>query len=90
MDAIPLSALYGALVLLLGLSAFFSGSETGLMTLNRYRLRHLVRGKHRGAMRAQALLDRPDRLIGMILVGNNLVNILITQIATLIALRQLG
>ena len=90
MDAIPLSALYGALILLLGISAFFSGSETGLMTLNRYRLRHLVRGKHRGAMRAQALLDRPDRLIGMILVGNNLVNILITQIATLVALRQLG
>jgi Mg2+/Co2+ transporter CorB len=90
LDAIPLSALYGALILLLALSAFFSGSETGLMTLNRYRLRHLVRSKHRGAMRAQALLDRPDRLIGMILVGNNLVNILITQIATLIALRQLG
>ena len=90
MDAIPLSVLYGALVLLLFMSAFFSGSETGLMTLNRYRLRHLVRGKHRGAMRAQALLDRPDRLIGMILVGNNLVNILATQIATLIALRQLG
>ena len=90
LDAIPLSVLYGSLILLLGMSAFFSGSETGLMTLNRYRLRHLVRGKHRGAMRAQALLDRPDRLIGMILVGNNLVNILITQIATLIALRQLG
>jgi Mg2+/Co2+ transporter CorB len=90
LDAIPLSVLYGVLVLLLFMSAFFSGSETGLMTLNRYRLRHLVRGKHRGAIRAQALLDRPDRLIGMILVGNNLVNILATQIATLIALRQLG
>ncbi len=90
MDAIPLSFLYGTLILLLAISAFFSGSETGLMTLNRYRLRHLVRSKHKGAMRAQALLDRPDRLIGMILVGNNLVNIVITQLATIIALRQLG
>ncbi len=90
MDEIPLSILYGILVLLLAVSAFFSGSETGLMTLNRYRLRHLVRSKHRGATLAQNLLDQPDRLIGMILVGNNLVNIIITQLATLIALRQLG
>ena len=90
MDTLPLSALYGALILLLAISAFFSGSETGLMTLNRYRLRHLARAKHKGAVRAQALLDQPDKLIGLILVGNNFVNILITQLATLIAIRQLG
>lgn len=90
METVPLSVLYSVLILLLVFSAFFSGSETGLMTLNRYRMRHLVKEHHRGAMRAQALLNQPDRLIGLILLGNNFVNILITQVATLIALRQLG
>ena len=90
MDEIPLSALFGALILLIFLSAFFSGSETGLMTLNRYRLRHLARAGHRGAGRAQRLLERPDRLIGLILLGNNFVNILASSLATIIALRLLG
>jgi Mg2+/Co2+ transporter CorB len=90
LDEIPLGALFAALLLLILLSAFFSGSETGLMTLNRYRLRHLARSKHRGAMRAQKLLERPDRLIGMILLGNNFVNILATSLTTLIALRLYG
>ena len=76
MDQIPLSVLFGALAFLIILSAFFSGSETGLMTLNRYRLRHLVRARHPAAIRAQKLLERPDRLIGLILLGNNFVNIL--------------
>ena len=61
-----------------------------MMSLNRYRLRHLAQAKHPGAMRAQRLLDRPDRLIGLILLGNNFVNILASSIATLIALRLLG
>lgn len=69
------------------LSAFFSGSETALMTLNRYRLQHLVKQKHRGAIKAQQLLKRPDRLIGLILLGNNFANILASSIATLIAIR---
>ncbi len=60
------------------------------MSLNRYRLRHLVKQKHRGAMRAASLLQRPDRLIGVILIGNNFVNILASAIATMIALRLLG
>lgn len=60
------------------------------MSLNRYRLRHLVKQKHRGAMRASKLLDRPDRLIGVILIGNNFVNILASAIATMIALRLMG
>lgn len=90
MDAIPLSALFAALVFLLVLSAFFSSSETGLMTLNRYRLKHLARAKHAGAMRAQRLLERPDRLIGLILVGNNFVNVLAASIATVIGLRLYG
>jgi Mg2+/Co2+ transporter CorB len=76
-----------ALVILIIISGFFSGSETGLMTLNRYRLRHLARHKHAGAMRAEKLLRRPDRLIGLILLGNNFVNILATSLATYTALR---
>lgn len=90
MDEIPLGALFGALVFLLILSAFFSGSETGLMTLNRYRLRHLVRARHAGAIRAQKLLERPDRLIGLILLGNNFVNILASTLTAVIAVRLVG
>ena len=56
------------------LSAFFSGSETALMSLNRYQLRHKAKQGHRGAVLADRLLQRPDRLIGLILLGNNLVN----------------
>ncbi|QPK65404.1 HlyC/CorC family transporter [Methylomonas sp. LL1] len=90
MNDIPLSILLGILALLLLLSAFFSGSETALMTLNRYRLQHLVKQKHRGAIKAHQLLKRPDRLIGLILLGNNFVNILASAIATLIAIRVGG
>lgn len=82
--------LFSALVILIVLSAFFSGSETALMTLNRYRLQHLVKENHAGAMRAQRLLKRPDRLIGLILLGNNFVNILASSLATIIALRLFG
>ena len=87
MDDVPLSVLLLALFLLILLSAFFSGSETGLMTLNRYRLRHLANKKHKGAMRVQRLLLRQDRLIGLILLGNNFVNILASILMTLITLR---
>ncbi|VAW75975.1 Putative membrane protein YfjD [hydrothermal vent metagenome] len=90
MDDIPLNVLFGVLVFLIILSAFFSGSETGLMTLNRYRLRHLVRAHHRGAVRAQKLLERPDRLIGLILLGNNFVNILASTLTAVIAFRIAG
>ncbi len=74
-DDIPLAGLIGLLVVLLLLSAFFSGSETALMSLNRYKLRHKARAGHRGAKLADKLLRRPDRLIGLILLGNNAVNI---------------
>jgi Mg2+/Co2+ transporter CorB len=67
--------LIGLFLLLLFLSAFFSSTETALMSLNRYRLRHLARSGHRGARLAEALLRKPDRLIGLILLGNNLVNV---------------
>jgi len=90
LDDIPLSVLFGVLAFLIVLSAFFSGSETGLMTLNRYRLRHLVRARHRGAVRAQKLLERPDRLIGLILLGNNFVNILASTLTAVIAFRIAG
>lgn len=90
MSEIPLSLLFVALVGVLGLSAFFSGSETGLMAINRYRLRHLARSGHRGAIRVNRMLARPDRLIGIILLGNNFFNILASSLATLIAIRLVG
>lgn len=61
-----------------------------MMSLNRYRLKHLVKKKHRGARKASKLLERPDRLIGVILIGNNFVNILASAIATVIAVRLWG
>lgn len=90
LDEIPISALLGVLALLIGLSAFFSGSETGLISLNRYRLRHLANAGNRGAARSARLLQQPDRLIGIILLGNNFVNILASAVATVIAIRLLG
>lgn len=90
MNDIPISVLLGILLIMLCCSAFFSGSETGLMTLNRYRLKHLAKSNHAGAKRAQQMLERPDRLIGAILVGNNLVNIIASSIATIIGLRLGG
>ena len=69
------------------MSAFFSGSETGLMRLNRYRLKHLAEKNHGGAKRALELLSQPDKLISLILLGNNFINILIIQLASYIGLR---
>jgi len=90
LDDIPIGALFAALAVLILLSAFFSGSETAMMALNRYRLKHLRDQKHKGAMRASSLLEKPDRLIGLILLGNNFVNILASSIATIIAIRLYG
>ena len=87
MNDIPLSVLIGILVFMLVLSAFFSGSETSLMTLNRYRLRHLVKLKHSGAIKAHRLLQRPDRLLGLILLSNSFVNNFASSIATVIAIK---
>lgn len=87
MNELPLSVLFFSLVILLIISGFFSGSETSLMSLNRYRLRHQANKNNPGAKRAQRLLETPDRLIGLILLGNNLVNILAASIATIIGLR---
>lgn len=86
METIPLNILVGILVGLLVLSAFFSSSETGLMALNPYRLRHLSKVKKSAAL-IQKRLKRPDRILGVILLGNNLVNIFAATIATLIAIK---
>jgi len=90
LEDIPLGSLYTALFILIILSGFFSSSETGLMAINKYRLKHLANHGHRGARLAQNLLTRPDRLIGLILLGNNMVNILAASIATVIAIRLFG
>lgn len=90
MNDISTGILVIILIVLILLSAFFSGSETALMTLNRYRLKHLSDEGHRGAKLARRLLHRPDRLLGLILLGNNFVNILASAIATIIALRLHG
>jgi Mg2+/Co2+ transporter CorB len=89
-DDVPLGALIGLLVTLLVLSAFFSGSETALMSLNRYQLRHKAREGHRGAVLAERLLKRPDRLIGLILLGNNLVNFSAASLVAIIAFKMGG
>jgi Mg2+/Co2+ transporter CorB len=90
LNDLPLLGLFLALVVLIALSAFFSGSETALLTMNRYRLRHLANQGHRGARIARRLLERPDRLIGLILLGNNFVNVMASSLATVIALRLGG
>lgn len=78
------------MVILIAGSAFFSSSETGMMSLNRYRLKHLSKKGNRSAQRAERMLSRPDRLLGTILVGNNVVNILAASIATVVATRIWG
>lgn len=89
-DDVPLAGLVGLLALLLLLSAFFSGSETALMSLNRYQLRHKARQGHRGARLAENLLRRPDRVIGLILLGNNLVNIFAASLVAVVAMNMGG
>jgi len=86
---VPLPWLTGILVLLLALSGFFSSTETALMSINRYRLRHRAREGSSGARAAEKLLETPDRLIGLILVCNNFVNSAAAAIVTVISL-QLG
>ncbi|MFT7007636.1 MAG: Mg2+/Co2+ transporter CorB [Colwellia sp.] len=90
MENISTQMLFIILGILILISAYFSGSETGMMSLNRYRLRHLEKEKHKGAKRVSKLLKRPDRLIGLILIGNNLVNIAAASIATVIGIRYFG
>ncbi|MFC0324045.1 HlyC/CorC family transporter [Gallibacterium melopsittaci] len=90
MDSIPISTLFLLLVLLLILSAYFSSSETGLLSLNRYRVRYLAEKGNRGAQKAEKLLKKTDILLSFILIFNNLVNIMASAIATMIGLRLGG
>jgi Mg2+/Co2+ transporter CorB len=83
---IPLPWLIGILIVLLLLSAFFSSTETALMSINRYRLRHRAREGSSSARAAEQLLAQPDRLIGLILVCNNFVNSAAAAIVTVITL----
>ena len=89
-DDFPLGLLFGLLFLLVCLSAFFSSSETGMMSINRYRLSHQANSGESRAQRVMRLLARPDRLIGVILIGNNLVNNLAAAIATVLAIHFFG
>ncbi len=90
LDEIPISSLLIALVILLVISAFFSISETSMMALNRYRLRHLAKSGHRGARLTTQLLERTDRLLGVVLLGNNLVNAAAAALVTVIVFRMFG
>jgi len=89
-DTIPTQTLLLTLLVLLLISAFFSAAETGIMSLNRYKLRHKAKQQHRGALRVEKMLQRPDRLLGLILIGNNMVNIFASSIGTLLAIRAFG
>ena len=90
METVPISVLLGLLVVLLILSAFFSSAEISVMSLNRYRLRHLAESGHRGARILSGLLERPDRLLGIILLGNNLVNNMAVAVTTILTIRLFG
>jgi Mg2+/Co2+ transporter CorB len=90
LDDISTSTLFIILGLLILISGYFSSSETGIMSINRIRLRHLEKQNHNAAKRVSKLLRRPDRLIGLILIGNNLVNIAAAQVATIIGIRLYG
>jgi len=89
-DQAPLGLLVILIVVLLVLSAFFSATETALMSVNRYRLRHQARSGHRGARIAEWLLQRPDRLIGLILLGNTTANLTAAALVTILAQRLGG
>lgn len=90
MTDIPLSALLGALFVLLILSGIFSGSETAMMAANRFRLRHAAQNGHRGAVLALALLKKTDKLLGLILLGNTLFNAAAATLTGYIALALFG
>ena len=90
MEHISTTTLIVTLIIMVVISAYFSGSETGMMTLNRYRLRHLAKQGDRRARRVEKLLQKPDRLISLVLIGNNLVNILASALGTIVGMRLYG
>ena len=90
MDDIPLSILLLALALILIVSGFFAIAETSMMALNRYRLKHLVKRGNRGAKLTTQLLEKTDRLLGVILLGNNLLNAAAAALVTVITIKLFG
>jgi Mg2+/Co2+ transporter CorB len=90
MEGHSLSTLSAALVILLVVSGFFSMAETSMMASNRYRLRHLADQGHRGARLALDLLARTDKMLGVILLGNNLVNAAAATLVSVIAIELFG
>ncbi|MDG2071638.1 MAG: HlyC/CorC family transporter [Pseudomonadales bacterium] len=90
MDDPSIGALSSAIAVLILLSAYFSGSETAMMRVNRHRLRHLANEGSRGARKANRLLKRPDRLLSLILIGNNFVNFTAASLATILVIEVLG
>ena len=89
-DDFSVASLVSILIILLIFSAFFAGTETALMRLNRYKLKHQVRAGNRAAKIIDNLLKKPDMLIGLILLGNNLVNFTAVALVTMIALKMGG
>ena len=87
MNEIPLWILLASIAFLVLMSAFLSGSETSMMAINRYRLKHLVKEKNKSAKRVSRLLEKTDRLLGVILIGNNFTHTLSTALATVVAIR---
>jgi len=90
MEDVPIGWMFAGLALLLVASGFFSIAETSMMAINRYRLKHMVAQGHGGARRVAALLRRTDRLLGAILIGNNVVNAAAATLAAVIAVRLFG
>jgi Mg2+/Co2+ transporter CorB len=90
MDSFSIGWMVGALVVLLVISAFFSIAETSMMAVNRYRLKHMAAQGHSGARRVEELLKRTDRLLGAILIGNNVVNALIATVCGVISYQLFG
>ena len=90
MESVSTTTLIITLFVMILVSAWFAGSETGMMTLNRYKLRHQAKHGNRAARRVEKLLRRPDRLLSLVLIGNNLVNILASALATIVGMRLHG
>lgn len=90
MEHVSTTTLIIILVIMVVVSGYFSASETGMMTLNRYRLRHMAKQGNRAARRVEKLLKHPDQLISLVLIGNNLVNILASALATIVGIRLYG
>lgn len=90
MDSIPLSSLFIILIILIALSAYFSGSETAVLSVNRYRLRFLVNEGHKGAIKTDKLLQKTDTFLTLVLIFNNLVNFSASAISTMIGFKLAG